>query len=104
MAPNGFPLRKGTVVCARSKRRTRSNSVAAVGSGAIVWSAFSISFRLSGPDCLQDAGERIPTEARALGTVVSPRFSSEEVAQLQALAAARKDLQFAEFVDWITKP
>ena len=64
----------------------------------------AISFRLSGPDCLQDAGERIPTEARALGTVVSPRFSSEEVAQLQALAAARKDLQFAEFVDWITKP
>jgi dimethylaniline monooxygenase (N-oxide forming) len=64
----------------------------------------AISFRLSGPDRLQDAGERIATEARAIGTVVSPRFSSEEVAQLQALAAARKDLKFAEFVDRITKP
>jgi dimethylaniline monooxygenase (N-oxide forming) len=59
----------------------------------------AISFRLSGPDRLLDAGERIATEAKALGTVVSPRFSSEEVAQLQALVAARKDLKFAEFVD-----
>jgi hypothetical protein len=41
----------------------------------------------------------------ALRTVSTfrPRFSSEEVAQLQALAAARKVWQFAEFVDRITK-
>jgi len=64
----------------------------------------AISFRLSGPDCLQDAGERIAREARAVGTVVSSKFSSEEVAQLQALAVACKDLKFAEFVDRITKP
>ena len=64
----------------------------------------AISFRVSGPDRLQDAGERIATEAKALGTVVSPRFSTEEVAQLQALAVARKELKFAEFVDRVTQP
>src|ERR1700751_318898 len=63
----------------------------------------AISFRLSGPDRLQDAEERVATEARAIGTVVGPRFSSDEVEQLQALAAARNNLQFAEFVDRITK-
>ena len=61
----------------------------------------AISFRLSGPDCLPNAGERIAAEAQALGTIVSPRFSSEEVAQLHALAAARKDPTFLEFVDRI---
>jgi hypothetical protein len=51
----------------------------------------AISFRLSGPDRLEDAGERIAKEAQALGTVVSPKFSSEEMAQLQALADARRN-------------
>jgi dimethylaniline monooxygenase (N-oxide forming) len=64
----------------------------------------TISFRLSGPDRLLDAGERIATEARALGTVGTAGFSSEQVAQLQARAKARKDSEFAEFVDRITKP
>ena len=54
----------------------------------------AISFRLSGPDCLPNAGERITAEAQALGTIVSSTFSSEEVAQLRALAAARKDPNF----------
>jgi dimethylaniline monooxygenase (N-oxide forming) len=63
----------------------------------------AISFRLSGPDCLPNAGERIAAEARALGTVANSTFSSEEAAQLQALAAARKDPDFAEFVSRITK-
>ena len=58
----------------------------------------TISFRLSGPDCLPNAGERIAAEARALGTVGSSTFSSEQVAQLQSLAAAGKDPDFAEFV------
>ena len=61
----------------------------------------AISFRLSGPDCLPNAAERIAAEAQALGTIVSSTFSSEEVAQLQDLAAARKDPDFAEFVDRI---
>ena len=51
----------------------------------------AISFRLSGPDRLEDAGERIAKEAQALGTVVSPKFSSEEMAQLQALADAGRN-------------
>jgi dimethylaniline monooxygenase (N-oxide forming) len=61
----------------------------------------AISFRLSGPDCLPDAGERITAEARVVGTIVSSTFSSEEVAQLHALAAVRKDPNFSEFVDRI---
>ena len=61
----------------------------------------AISFRLSGPDCLPNAGERITAEARALGTIVSSTFSSEEVAQVHTLAAARKDPDFSEFVDRI---
>ena len=59
----------------------------------------AISFRLSGPDCLFDAEARIAAEARALGTVVDSAFSSEEVTQLQALAAAREDPEFTEFVN-----
>jgi dimethylaniline monooxygenase (N-oxide forming) len=61
----------------------------------------AISFRLSGPDCLSNAGERIAAEAQALGTIVSSTFSSEEAAQLHALAAVRKDPTFSEFVDRI---
>jgi hypothetical protein len=53
---------------------------------------------------LLDAGERIATEARALGTVGAAGFSGEQVAQLQVLAKARKDAEFAQFVDRITKP
>jgi dimethylaniline monooxygenase (N-oxide forming) len=63
----------------------------------------AISFRLSGPDHLQDIEARIAAEARAVGTAVSSTFSSEQVAQLQDLAAARKDPEFAEFVSRITK-
>ena len=61
----------------------------------------AISFRLSGPDYLPHAEERIAAEAQALGTIVNSTFSSEEVAQLHALAAVRKDPNFAEFVDRI---
>jgi dimethylaniline monooxygenase (N-oxide forming) len=59
----------------------------------------AISFRLSGADCLANAGERIVAEAQALGTIVSSTFLTEEVAQLQALAVTRKDPNFSEFVD-----
>jgi len=64
----------------------------------------AISFRLSGPDCLLNAEAQIAAEARALGTVVDSAFSSEEVTQLQALAAAREDPEFTEFVDQVMKP
>jgi dimethylaniline monooxygenase (N-oxide forming) len=64
----------------------------------------AISFRLSGPDCLFDAEARIAADARALGTAVDSAFSSEEVTQLQALAAAREDPEFTEFVNQVMKP
>jgi hypothetical protein len=63
----------------------------------------AVSFRLSGPDSLPEAGERIESEAKALGTVVSSEFSGEQVAQLRTLAAAREETAFTEFVDRITK-
>ena len=43
-------------------------------------------------------------EAREAGVGVSPRFSSEEVARLQVLARAWKNLQFAKFVGLISTP
>src|SRR5262245_25131592 len=63
----------------------------------------AISFRLSGPDHLHDIEARIATEARAVGTAVGSTFSSEQVSQLQDLAAARKGPEFAEFVSRIMK-
>ena len=63
----------------------------------------AISFRLSGPDHLHDIEARVAAEARASGTVVGSSFSNEQMSQLQDLAAARKDPQFAEFVSRITK-
>ena len=62
----------------------------------------AISFRLSGPDPLSEAGDRVADEARELGTVCSSTFSSEQVAQLEVLAAARKDPEFAKFVELLT--
>ena len=72
--------------------------------GALLFGPLStISFRLSGPDRLHDIEARILAEARAAGTAVSSTFSSEQVAQLQDLAAVREDPEFAEFVSRITK-
>ena len=59
----------------------------------------SASFRLSGPDSLPEVAARIAVEARAVRTVVSPQFSSEELGQLQALSSARNDLLFSDFVN-----
>jgi dimethylaniline monooxygenase (N-oxide forming) len=58
----------------------------------------AISFRLSGPDHLPDIEARLAAEARAAGTALGSTFSSEQLSQLQDLAAARKDPGFAEFV------
>src|SRR5246127_3404684 len=63
----------------------------------------AISFRLSGSDHLHDIEAQIAAEARAVGMAVSSTFSIEQVAQLQDLAAARKDPEFAEFVSRITR-
>src|SRR5258708_37547527 len=57
----------------------------------------AISFRLSGPDHLHDIEAQVAAEARAVGTAVGSTFSSEQVLQLQDLAAARKDPAVAAF-------
>jgi dimethylaniline monooxygenase (N-oxide forming) len=73
--------------------------------GALLFGPLSaVSFRLSGPDKLLEAGIRVATEAQACGTLANPEFSSDQVAQLQALAADRKDPEFAKFVDRIAAP
>ena len=62
------------------------------------------SFRLSGPDKLVDTEIRIAKEAQAVGTVMNPEFSTEQITQLQALASERKDPEFAKLVEQITNP
>jgi dimethylaniline monooxygenase (N-oxide forming) len=59
----------------------------------------SVSFRLSGPGSLPEVAAQITAEARAIGTVVSPQFSTEEIARLQVLASARNDQRFTDFVN-----
>jgi dimethylaniline monooxygenase (N-oxide forming) len=61
----------------------------------------AVSFRLSGPDKLPDAGMRIAAEAQTLGGVVGSGFSSEQVTQLQVLAPDLKNSRFTELVDRI---
>jgi dimethylaniline monooxygenase (N-oxide forming) len=83
--------------------RTRSKGVAAAGSSAIVCPLSAISFRLSGPDHLHDIEARISAPKRERWRRLSvPRFQAKQVAQLQDLAVARKDPEFAEFVSRIT--
>jgi dimethylaniline monooxygenase (N-oxide forming) len=62
----------------------------------------AISFRLSGRDALADARERLLRDASEFGVVPSLQLLPEQCAQLQALAAARRDLDFAALVGRIT--
>jgi hypothetical protein len=57
-----------------------------------------VSFRLSGRDSLPDAPQRVAQEAAAFGAVPSSVLTSTERGRLQALASARRDPAFAEFV------
>ena len=59
----------------------------------------SVSFRLSGPGSLTDVAAQITEEARAIGTVLSPQFSNEELTKLQVLASARNDPRFTDLVN-----
>jgi dimethylaniline monooxygenase (N-oxide forming) len=61
----------------------------------------AISFRLSGPDGLSEAPARIMADARTLGTIVDQEFTPEEVTRLEALAVARNDPEFSDFVNQI---
>jgi len=60
------------------------------------------SFRLSGPDSLPEASQCIEEDARAFGAVPTAALTSEQRLQLQALAAARQDASFAQFVERVT--
>jgi dimethylaniline monooxygenase (N-oxide forming) len=61
-----------------------------------------VSYRLAGRDSLPDARERFLQDVAAFGVVPSLQLSPEQCAQLQMLAAARRDLDFAAFVGQIT--
>jgi dimethylaniline monooxygenase (N-oxide forming) len=61
----------------------------------------AVSFRLSGPDGLSEAPARIMADARALGTIVDQKFTPEELTRLEALAVARNDPEFSDFVNQI---
>jgi hypothetical protein len=61
-----------------------------------------ISYRLSGRDCRADARECLLRDAAAFGVVPSLQLLPEQCTQLQMLAAARRDLDFAAFVGQIT--
>jgi dimethylaniline monooxygenase (N-oxide forming) len=61
----------------------------------------AVSFRLSGPDGLSEAPARIMADARTLGTIVDQEFTPEEVTRLEALAVARNDPEFCDFVNQI---
>ena len=62
----------------------------------------SISFRLEGRDYLADAAEQVMADARAFGAVPSPELTPEQSAQLRALSTARRDPEFAAFVERVT--
>ena len=60
------------------------------------------SFRLSGRDALPDAPARVERDAAAFGAVTSPVLTGEQCAQLQALGAVSRDLDFAALVGRLT--
>jgi len=61
-----------------------------------------ISYRLSGRDRLADAREGFLRDTAAFGVAPSLQLLPEQCTQLQTLAAARRDLDFAAFVGQIT--
>jgi dimethylaniline monooxygenase (N-oxide forming) len=64
----------------------------------------AVSFRLSGRDSLPDAPQRTAEVAASQGAVPMPEFTPDQRAQLQALAAARKDASLASVVERLTGP
>jgi dimethylaniline monooxygenase (N-oxide forming) len=63
----------------------------------------AVSFRLSGPDGLSEAPARIMADARTLGTIANQEFTPEEVTRLEALAVARNEPEFSDFVNQIPR-
>jgi thioredoxin reductase len=61
-----------------------------------------ISYRLSGRDSLPDAAARVLRDVSEFGVMTSPQLLPEQSAQLQALAAVSRDLDFAALVGRLT--
>ena len=57
-----------------------------------------VSFRMSGRDSLPDAPERFAAEVRCFGCMPSNELAPMQIAQLQALAGARRDEAFSRYV------
>jgi hypothetical protein len=61
-----------------------------------------VSFRMSGRDSLPDAAERFSAEVQCFGCMSSNELAPMQIAQLQALAAARGDEAFSRYVAAVT--
>jgi dimethylaniline monooxygenase (N-oxide forming) len=57
-----------------------------------------VSFRLQGRDSLSEAPQRAAEEAAAFGAITTARLTREQAGMLAALAAARNDPAFSQFV------
>jgi len=64
----------------------------------------AISFRLSGPDSLPDAPRRTAEVAASQGAVPTPVLTPDQRAQLQMLAAARRDASLARILEGLAAP
>jgi hypothetical protein len=62
------------------------------------------SFRMNGRDSADDAPQRFATEVQASGCMTSDKFEPMQIAQLQALAGARADESFSEYVASVCPP
>jgi hypothetical protein len=56
------------------------------------------SFRMNGRDSLADAPQNFAAEVQAFGCMTSDKFEPMQIAQLQALAGARGDEAFRQYV------
>jgi hypothetical protein len=57
-----------------------------------------MSFRMSGRDSLPDAPQRFADEVQVFGCVPSNELAPMQIGQLQALAGARRDKGFSQYV------
>lgn len=58
-----------------------------------------MSFRISGRDSLPDAPQKFAEEVQLFGCMMSSEFSTAQIAQLKALASARRDEGFSRYVE-----
>jgi hypothetical protein len=62
------------------------------------------SFRMNGRDSLADAPQRFAAEVQTFGCMTSEKFEPKQIAQLQALAGARSDESFSQYVASVCPP